>query len=272
MSQNIAYFNGNYIQHSELRFEDFHRLRFADSLFESMLCIKGEVPLLTYHLNRLKPSCKYLQMDFPELDFEHILKDLFEQNKFEGKARVRLTVFRKYGELYSPQGNESSVLIEMEIYEKELFSTINEIGVYSENKKPLTIYSLLKSGNALHYILAKQFAQANAYDEVLLMNPNTEIIEAASNNVFYIHDGKIYTPSTSVGCVNGVFKKFLTEEIIEDITYAACLQDDLERFDEMFLTNAVGLIQPVLKYGEKTYQSEITNQLILKVKNKLKLN
>lgn len=271
MSKNISFFNGNYIQHNELRFEDFHRLRFADSLFESMLCIKGEIPLLNYHLNRLKPSCQYLQLDFPELDFPEILKELFLKNKIEDKARVRLTVFRKNGELYSPEGSKSSVLIEMETYDKELFSPINEIGVYSENKKPLTIYSLLKSGNALHYIIAKQFAQANGYDEVLLMNPNTEIIEAASNNVFYIHDGKIYTPSTSFGCVNGVFKKFLTEEIIEQVTYAACLQDDLERFDEIFLTNAVGLIQPVLKYGEKNYTSEITNQLIEKVKTKFGL-
>lgn len=271
MSKNISFFNGDYIPHHELRFEDFHRLRFADSLFESMLCIKGEVPLLTYHLNRLRPSCQYLQMDFPELDFEQILKYLFEQNNFEDKARVRLTVFRKNGELYSPEGNESSVLIEIDSYDKELFSPINEIGVYSENKKPLTIYSLLKSGNALHYVIAKQFAQKHGYDEVLLMNPNTEIIEAASNNVFYIHEGKIYTPSTSFGCVNGVFKKFLTEEIIDNITYAACLQDDLERFDEIFLTNAVGLIQPVLKYADKNYKSDITNQLIEKVKIKFGL-
>ena len=271
MSNNISFFNGEFIAHKELKFEDFHRLRFADSLFESMLCIYGEVPLLSYHLKRLKPSCQYLKLDFPELDFVQILKELFLQNKIEYKARVRLTVFRKNGELYSPEGSESSVLIEMETYDKELFAPINEIGVYSENKKPLTIYSLLKSGNSLHYVIAKQFAQSHGYDEVFLMNPNTEIIEAASNNVFYIHDGKIYTPSTSVGCVNGVLKKFLTEEIIEDITYAACLQDDLERFDEIFLTNAVGLIQPVLKYADKNYTSEITNQLIEKVKIKFGL-
>lgn len=269
MSKNISFFNENYIPHNELRFEDFHRLRFADSLFESMLAVNGKVPLLDYHLKRLLHSCEYLQLDFPVIDFQETIHSLLEKNNFNNKARLRLTVFRKNGALYSPEGKESSILIEAEEYTKELFQNINEIGVYSENKKPLTIYSLLKSGNALHYVIAKQFAQTHGYDEVLIMNPNTEIIEAASNNVFYIHDGKIYTPSTSTGCVNGVMKKFLCEEIIEDITYAACLQDDLERFDEIFLTNAVGLIQPVLKYGEKEYQSEKTNQIIEKVKNKL---
>lgn len=271
MSKNISFFSEKYIPHSELKFEDFHRLRFSDSLFESMLAVNGKVPLIDYHLKRLLHSCQYLQLDFPTIDFEETITELLIKNKFKNKARLRLTVFRKNGELYSPDGNESSILIEAEEYTKELFQTINEIGVYSENKKPLTIYSLLKSGNALHYVIAKQFAKTHGYDEVLIMNPNTEIIEAASNNVFYIHEGKIYTPSTSTGCVNGVMKKFLTEEIIEDITYAACLQDDLERFDEIFLTNAVGLIQPVLKYEGKEYTSEITNQLIEKVKIKLGL-
>lgn len=269
MSKNISFFNDNFIEHKELKFEDFHRLRFSDSLFESMLAVKGKVPLLDYHLKRLLHSCQYLQLDFPTIDFEETIKSLLEQNGFQDKARLRLTVFRKNGDLYSPEGSESSILIEVEEYTKDLFQNINEIGVYSENKKPLTIYSLLKSGNALHYVIAKQFAKTNGYDEVLIMNPNTEIIEAASNNVFYIHEGKIYTPSTSTGCVNGVMKKFLCEEIIEDITYAACLQDDLQRFDEIFLTNAVGMIQPVLKYEEKTYSSEITNQIIDKVKAKL---
>lgn len=271
MSKNISFFNGEHIAHNELRFEDFHRLRFSDSLFESMLCVNGEVPLLTYHINRLKHSCNYLQLDFPTLDIAATLKELCQKNKFEGKSRVRLTVFRKHGELYSPNGNESSILIEMETLKTELFQPINEIGVYSENKKPLTIYSLLKSGNALHYVIAKQYAKTYGYDEVFIMNPNTEIIEAASNNVFFIHDKKIYTPSTSTGCVNGVFKKFLTEEILENVTYAACLQDDLERFDEIFLTNAVGLIQPVKRYAEKEYTSEITQEIIEKVKKKMNL-
>ena len=271
MSKNITFFNSNFIAKEELRFEDFHRLRFADSLFESMIAINGEIPLLKYHLERLKHSCNYLQLDFPKIDIESTIKELLKQNVFVNKARLRLTVFRTDGALYTPNGTKSSILIEAEEYSKELFQTINKLGVYSENKKPLTIYSLLKSGNALHYVIAKQFAGKNEFDEVLIMNPNTEIIEGASNNVFFIHENKIYTPSTSTGCVNGVFKKFLTTEIIDDITYAACLEPDLESFDEIFMTNAVGMIQPVKSFGNKTFKSELTNMIIEKVKKRLKL-
>lgn len=271
MQNNITYFNGNFIAKEELKFQDFHRLRFSDSLFESMIAIKGEIPLLSYHLKRLIHSCQYLHLDFPEINLETTIKELLSKNSFKEKARIRLTVFRKNGELYSPKGSKSSVLIEAENYTKEFFKPIENLGVYSENKKPLAIYSLLKSGNALHYVIAKQYAEANGFDEVLLMNPNTEIIEAASNNVFFIHEEKIYTPATDTGCVNGVFKKFLTTEIIDKTIFAACLQPDLENFDEIFLTNAVGMIQPVKNYGGKSYTSEITNKLISKVKNKLNL-
>ncbi|MGB1315374.1 MAG: aminotransferase class IV [Chitinophagales bacterium] len=271
MTKNISFFKGEFIPFEDLRFKDFQRLRFADSLFESMLAVNGKVPLLDYHLKRLLHSCEYLQLDFPTIVFDDVISELLEKNSFDKYARLRLTVFRAEGKLYSPNGSKSFVLIEAEEYTKEFFQSINTIGVYSENKKPLTIYSLLKSGNALHYVIAKQFAQANNFDEVLIMNPNTEIIEAASNNVFYIHEGKIYTPSTSTGCVNGVMKKFLCEEIIENITYAACLQDDLERFDEIFLTNAVGLIQPVKQYGDKKYEHNITNSIIEKIKKRFEL-
>ena len=271
MKNNTTYFNGELIQKDELRFEDFHRLRFADSLFESMIAIDGEIPLLEYHIERLQHSSKYLQLNMPKIDFELVIKDLLTKNKLNNKARIRLTVFRTEGELYTPIGSKSSCLIEVEEFTKELFQPINKLGVYSENKKPLNIYSLLKSGNALHYVIAKQFAQTNNFDEVLLMNPNTEIIEGASNNVFFIHEGKIYTPSTSMGCVNGVFKKFLTTEIIKEITYAACLEPDIESFDEIFFTNAVGMIQPVLSFGEKQFDTKMTNEIIKKVKTKLSL-
>ena len=269
MQNNICFFNGDQILYKDLRFSDFHRLRFADSIFESILAIDNKIPLLKYHLERLVHSCKYLQLDFPIIDFENTIKELLIANKFNGKTRIRLTVFRTNGELYTPKGSKSSCLIELEEMNIELFKPIAKLGVYSENKKPLTIYSLLKSGNAIHYVIAKQFATKNNFDEVLLMNPNTEIIEAASNNVFFIHEKRIYTPSTSTGCVNGVFKKFLTTEIIKDITYAACLEADLENFDEIFLTNSVGLIQPVLSYGNKKYKSDITNEIIKKVKKVL---
>ena len=271
MENNICFFNGDYLQSDDLRFKDFHRLRFADSLFESILAVDGEIPLLKYHLERLVHSCSYLQLDLPTIDFKETIKKVLAENNFKQKVRIRLTVFRTEGDLYTPIGSKSSCLIEVEEYTKELFAPINKLGVYSENKKPLTIYSLLKSGNAIHYVIAKQYAVSNGFDEVLLMNPNTEIIEGASNNVFFIHGGKVYTPSTSTGCVNGVLKKFLTTEIIPEITYAACLEPDMESFDEVFMTNAVGLIQPVKSFGDKEYSFEMTNEIIRKVKERLAL-
>lgn len=269
---NYVYFKEKIMATEALQFQDFHRLRYGDSLFESMLAVNGRVPLLNYHIKRLLHSCQYLQLDFPTIDLSKAIEQLLAKNQLKDYARLRLTVFRAEGKLYSPKGSGSLCLIEAEAFAAEkLFKPVKKVGVYSENKKPLSIYSLLKSGNALHYVIAKQFAQSKGFDEALLMNPNTEIIEGASNNVFFIFEDKIYTPSTATGCVNGVFKKFLTTEIIENINYAACLQDDLERFDEIFLTNAVGLIQPVLQYKEKQYKTKKTEDLIQQVKEKLKV-
>ena len=46
---------------------------------------------------------------------------------------------------------------------------------------------------------------------------------------------------------------------------------DLQKADELFITNIITGIQPVTKYRKKDFESNISNQLLIKLNAKIRL-
>jgi branched-subunit amino acid aminotransferase/4-amino-4-deoxychorismate lyase len=85
------------------------------------------------------------------------------------------------------------------------------VGIYEAIAKPMNVLSALKSSNALLYVLASNFAKENSFDDVVLLNAAGRVCEATSSNLFVIKDEKIFTPSVTEGCVEGVLRTVLFE-------------------------------------------------------------
>jgi branched-chain amino acid aminotransferase len=254
-------FNGEFLDESELKFTDFSRLRFADSLFESMLWYKDFIPLESYHYERLANSAQYLNLFLPNIDFQETVGELLKFQDFDADTcRIRVTLFRNFGKLYTPDSDTSSYLIECESMHQPIFSTIENLGIYQTNKKSTDALGNLKTGNALIYVLAKQFAKAHFYDEVVLINTNNQVAETASSNIFMVKNSEVYTPPLSSGCVSGIMRNFLEDnfEIIES-NFSI---EELKQADEIFLTNAISLVQPVLTFDKHTLSTNISKELI----------
>ncbi|MBI3665365.1 MAG: aminotransferase class IV family protein [Acidobacteria bacterium] len=80
-------------------------------------------------------------------------------------------------------------------------------------------------------------AQQRGFDEVVLLNERDEVAECTSANIFAVVDGAICTPPLSSGCLPGVTRNVLLEEVggIEQRTLRL---EDLCRAEEVFLTSA----------------------------------
>jgi branched-chain amino acid aminotransferase len=254
-------FNGQFLEETELRFSDFSRLRYADSIFESMLWYKDRIPLADYHLPRLLRAANYIGLFFPDIHIGSVVEKLSEINGYPKEMlRVRMTVFRNFGKLYTPYGDMSSYLLECEPVTSGLFNTIEKLGVYTENRKPADKLGNLKSGNSLIYVLARQFATSNFYDDVVVLNHLNNVVEATSSNIYMVKNGAVYTPPLSSGCVDGVMRSYLLDQYEiyeEDFTV-----DDLKQADELFLSNAISLIQPILTMPGVTYGTGFSEELI----------
>jgi branched-chain amino acid aminotransferase len=84
-------------------------------------------------------------------------------------------------------------------------------------------------------------AQEEGFDEVILLNERQEVSELTSANLFAVYGNEVLTPPLASGCLPGITRALLLEEIsVPGITVReATLQlSDLERADGLFITSS----------------------------------
>ncbi len=97
-------------------------------------------------------------------------------------------------------------------------------------------------------------ARAQGLDEVVLLNERGEVSECTSANIFAVFEGagqggRILTPPLSAGCLPGVTRAVLLEEIrVSGFTVGerVLFPPDLESADEVFLASTTRELLPVV--------------------------
>ena len=272
MSKQFINFDGNILPADQMVFSINNRaFRYGDGLFESMRYMKGELRFPDLHIERIRKGMKLLKFDnYSQIDTWFIrekAEELIRRNKTGQDARLRLTVFRDAGGLYSPTANKMAYVLESQKLEESQY-TINAKGliidVFDEIPKPVNILSNLKTCNALIYVLAGIFKNQNDLDEVLVLNQNGFLCESMSSNVFVVYDRKLYTPALNEGCIAGVMRQVvmrLAKENGIELVEAQINPEILNEADEVFLTNAGRGIQWVMGYNNKRYFNEVSRFL-----------
>lgn len=124
--------------------------------------------------------------------------------------------------------------------------------------------SNLKTNNYLLNTLAIQHARENGFDDALILNSRGNICEASSSNLFMVQKGVLFTPSLSQGCVAGTKRRELLEILpglgfqIEETIITKEMVNEME---EIFLTNAIRGIRPVICIDNTYYSREQTGRL-----------
>jgi branched-chain amino acid aminotransferase len=253
--------------------------KYGDSVFETIRC-NGHCSLhYSLHYSRLRKALLSLKMDIASFPREEELNEnivkLLQKNKSFGASRVRIQVFRSGEGLYTPESNQVDFLIEFKSLPTNYYH-LNEKGllvdVYPDMQKGFSPISSFKNGNSLHYILAGIYKQENGLNDCLLLNSGNKVVEATSSNLFWIKDGKIYTPSVFSGCVDGVMRRILITVIKENkgisvIETQGVSEEVLMSADEVFLTNAIQGIQWVVGFKEKRYFNRQVKQLVQEINN-----
>ncbi len=277
-------FNGDIVAKNSFFLNQENRgLRYGDALFETIRVVNGEVFLWEDHYLRLMASMRILRMEIPmnfTLEFlkDQIVKTVTANGLEKSPSRVRLTVFRKDGGLYMPETREVSYIIEA----KELatpFYTFNDNAYEVELFKDFTVnsdmLSTLKTSNKLVNVLANIYAKENDYVNCLLINNAKQIVEATNGNIFLVKNNIVKTPPLSDGCLNGIIRKKLIEILKKHDDYqleeASISPFDLQKADELFITNTVVGIQSITKYRKKQFENTLAKDLIGKLNMAVRL-
>ena len=268
-------FNGKIISAKELQLSNDNRaFKYGDAIFETVRVLNTKVVFIEDHYFRLMASMRMLRMKIPmkfTLEFlqEEILKTTSALPKAEN-YRVRLTVYRKDGGLYSPKSNEIDYLIEASEFSYVEKSSY-KVDLFKDFYNYSGLLSTIKTTNKMLNTLSAIFADENDLDNCVLLNERKGVVEVTNGNVFIIKDSIIKTPALTEGCIKGIIRKKVIEILEKHPDYTieetVISPFELQKADEVFITNAIVGIQSVTNYRKKEFTSEITN----KIKSSLKL-
>lgn len=263
-------FNGEHISSDSPFLGSANRaFRYGDGIFESIRMFEGKIPFLKMHFLRLQEGARLLRLDLPTyLDPDFIAKEIGLLTGDCQNARIRLVLFRKDGGLYTPLSNAVSYLIEF-----EPLSSINfefppvglKLGICPFYLAVFHHLSAIKSCNRLQNIVAVIYAKENEYDDCLILNTKDEIAESSSSNIFFIRGKHLFTPPLTSGCIAGTIRNFIIEHAgtlgftIEEMSVH---KNELHRFEEVFLTNAIQGIRPVKQIGDISFDIDKSNVLL----------
>jgi branched-chain amino acid aminotransferase len=245
--------------------------RYGDALFETMKLVNGQIILEKYHFERLYGGLKLMQFKIPSLFTATRLRKeilaLCKKNDCAKLARIRLSVFRGNGGLY-----DETKGLQYLIESWPINATLNhlnknglDIDIYPHAQKSCDLFCNIKSANYLPYVMASQFAKASKLNDCLINNVKGHIADATIANIFLVKNSLVITPSLSEACVNGVMRRHLIEKLRVsrnfDLREGVVTKNDLETFDEVFLTNAMYGIRWVKSFRNKVYTNTQTIQL-----------
>ena len=275
--------NGNFIKLDQPVFNNDNRaFHYGDALFETIHANGTKPQFLELHITRLIHGMTILKMNTPE-DFktgyfERLITNILNKNRQLQGARIRLTVFRNPGGLYTPSSNEVSFLIESFPLEHDRYILNTKgyaIDVYEDIRKPVNALSNLKSTNSLIFVLAGIFKKEKKLDDCLIINEKQRVIESISSNIFAVKNSRILTPGLTEGCLAGIMRHTIIG-ILKSHNYfvndnCSLTVQDLLAADEILLTNAIAGIRWVMAFRQKRYYNDTSKFLINKL-NEISFN
>ncbi len=269
-------FNGNVVDSESNLLKNNRAFLFGDAVFETMKIVNSKILFLEDHYFRLMSSMRIIRMEIPmnfTMEFfQDAILNLAKNNNCENSARVRCTVFRNDGGYYLPKTNEVSYLIDVNHLDNILYkieSNTYEVDLFKDSYISKQLISTIKSTNKLINITGSIFASENGFDNCLLLNDSKNVVEALQGNLFMLMGNRLITPPISEGCLNGVMRKQIIEiankmETIEMIEEPIS-PFDLQKADELFITNVIKGIQPITQYRRKTFETKLSNELLNKL-------
>lgn len=260
--RHISY-NGELIPESQFKLNADNRgFLYGDGIFETMRSKGVTIPLFDYHMDRLFQGLELLKMEagISRKQLRKWTEALIQRDLLFTSLRIRLTVTRKAGGLYTPGTNKADILIQISPIEGNTYSMNRKgllVDIFKEHPKPISKLWNFKISSALPYVMAGLYKTEHKLDDCLLINERGGIVEGLASNVFIVKNGTLFTPSLSTGCVDGVMRRVILEiaekESIGLVEAENVSEDFLLDADEVFLTNAVHGIQWVMGYKSKRY-------------------
>lgn len=256
------YIDGSFYPKTEAKISVYdHGLLYGDGVFEGIRAYESVVFKLKEHIDRLYLSAHAIMLKIP-ISKEEMIKAVIKtlrKNKLTN-AYIRLVVTRGVGDLgLDPRKcpKPSIIIIADSI---DLHATgAKENGISTMiswvRRNPVdTSTHEIKSLNYLNSILGKIEATSAGVDEALCLDKNGWIVEGVGENLFIVKNGKIFTPPSSSGALDGITAKVairLAKKMGIEVTETNITPFQLFSADEAFFTGTAMEMVPIREVNNR---------------------
>jgi branched-chain amino acid aminotransferase len=295
----MIWVNGQMLPKSQASVSVFdHGLLYGDGIFEGIRVYNGKIFKLEQHMDRLYECADkiFLDIGVSREEMVNIQRRCVEANNITN-GYIRLIVTRGEGSLglnpyQCPKAGVICIADTISLFKPIMYETGMRVVLANRPKTPIECLDpRIKTLNYLNNIMAKveaihlskELGITKAEDqllEVIMLNTEGKVAEGSGDNIFVIKDGKIFTPPSDTGILEGITRKFVKDELcpmlgltVEEKYFD---MDELLEADEVFLTGSAAemiAVREVLKHDNLKLLSThtisegegpITNQLRMK--------
>jgi branched-chain amino acid aminotransferase len=252
--------NGEFVRWTDAKIHVLtHGLHYASSVFEGERAYGGEIFKLNEHTERLHESARILgfKIPFTVEELNDASRKLLAKQGFKD-AYVRPIAWRGSESMgVSAQANKINVAIAIWQWPSYFDPAQKLKGIrldMAEYRRPDPKTAPSKSKAAGLYMIctiSKHAAEAKGYADALMLDWRGQVAEATGANVFFVKDGVIHTPTPDC-FLDGITRRTVIDlatrrgyEVIE----RAIMPEELEGFEQCFLTGTAAEVTPVSEIG-----------------------
>jgi branched-chain amino acid aminotransferase len=277
----LVYVNGRMLPKHQASVSVFdHGLLYGDGIFEGIRVYKGKIFKAEQHLDRLWECAERLYLTIPigREEMMDIMRRCITANEIVD-GYIRLVVTRGEGSLglnpyHCPEAGIVCIADQIQLFQPEMYEQGMRVVLAHRPKTPIACLDpRIKSLNYLNNIMAKLEAIhltkslniTNPSDqllEVIMLNTEGKVTEGSGDNIFIIKDGKLSTPPTDVGILEGITRRFVKTVLCPELGYECVEREfaigDVFDADEVFLTGSAAEIIAVREILEHDGNGNVT--------------
>jgi len=268
------WFNGEFVPWRDAKVHVLtHGLHYASCVFEGERVYGGEIFKLTEHTERLHVSARELGFELPYsvAEIDAACKQVVSRMGIVD-GYVRPVAWRG-SEMMGVSAQQNRINVAVAAWEWPAYFTpearLKGIRMQiSKWRRPAPDTAPVKSKAAGLYMictLSKHKAEADGYNDALMLDWRGRVAEATGANIFLVKDGELHTP------VPDCFLDGITRRTVIELAKArgytvnerVIMPEELHEADEVFLSGTAVEVTPVREIDDMTFEvGEITRALV----------
>jgi len=241
-----------------------HAMHYASSVFEGERAYNGKIFKSFEHSERFKKSANLIDFEIP-YTVEEIEKAKYQSLQENGltDAYVRAFAWRGAGEDMGVASSRNPVRVAVAVWSwGNYYGDAKFKGAKLDIAKwrrpdPATAPSQAKAaGLYMIAAMSKHAAEDKGCSDAMMFDYRGYVAEATGANMFFVKDGVVHTP-TPDAFLNGITRQTVIDLLKEkgiSVIERHIMPDELESFEQCWLTGTAAEVTPVGQIGDYNFE------------------